>query len=885
MMFLATRVWSCFAWCMAATVLILCSWSKAQAAPRYEAFVGEPFGVGRVTVDVFRGEPTLPLSDERFTAIEENGRVVYPVLKQEPVRRILRRVLQIETPSKVTLYFLFRGDQPFDLSVFSPVEQAVRVKPQKDNSAHQRLLAEWWQQYAGRWRRLLRDPQFPPVAENFLVATLSRRLGLPLPQVTGGLLPWNKKKESVWDELLVSESHQLSIDREMLQRNGQPQPERHALPEPLTWSEPELAKNDLDKIDVEPMAQHVPQECFYLRFGTFTNYLWFRDLNAKWQGDLKNMILRRGIDREASRRIQQQLSLRETLLAKVLGPQVIADVAIVGLDPYLEQGAAIGILFQAKSNQLLAGDLMSKRREALAKFASATESTVPIAGHDVSLIATPDGQVRSYYAQDGDFHLVSTSRTLVERFLQAGQGGRSLAKLASFRHARERLPLDRKDAVFAFASGEFFQNLCSPQVRIETRRRLQSVKESQLLELARLAAAAEGRPNATRAELIDAHILPTAFASRYDGSQLEETHEGSLDTLRGAPGYFVPVADMQVTEVTTDEAAAYRRFTERFRAEVGQMASIAAAIHRTPRQDSGGETMSIDLLLAPLGEMKLGSVAGMLSEPSNQQLRPVEGDVMAMQAVLDIPVPLAGGESQPHHLFGGLRDFRSPLAVRQGTLVPDATPTELIRGYLGAWPRPGLLEAILGPMRPSGNEPEQVGQQMWQAKQDDFFLLSFKPEVIQQVLPQLALEPAERPAQVRLRIDDLTGKQLAATVNALGYMRARETSVAASRLMNTLANQLHVPPDACRALAERLVDGKFVCALGGKYQLVESQPGMQVWTSSALPPRNRFLLTEVPEDFQLPLLTWFRGLQGDLKLADGSLTVHLEIEMTADAVP
>jgi len=885
MMFQPTRVWPIFASCVAAAMTIFCGCCDAQAAPRSEAYAGEPFGVGRVTIDVFRGEPTLPLSDERFTAIEENGRVVYSVLKEEPAKRILRRVLDIKTPSKVTLYFLFRGDQPFDLSVFSPVEQAVRIKPRRNDDAHRQLLDQWWRQYAGRWRRLLRNPRFPPVAENFLAATLSRRLGLQLPQTTGGLLPWNKKKESAWDELMVSESHQLSVDRDMLRHDSEPQPQRQALPEPLSWSKPGLTENGLNEIDVEPIAQHVPQECFYLRFGTFTNYLWFRDLNAKWQGDLKNMILRRGIDRGASRRIQQQLSLRETLLAKVLGPQVIADVAIVGLDPYLQHGAAIGILFQAKNNQLLANDLTSKRREALEKFAHATESTVQIADQDVSLIATPNGQVRSFYAQDGDFHLVTTSRTLVQRFFRAGQGERPLAELTNFRHARKQLPLERGDAVFAFASAEFFQNLCSPHHRIETRRRLQSARESQLLEIARLAAAAEGQPNATRAELIDAHILPTGFASRADGSQLEETDHGALDSLRGSPGYFVPVADMQIEEITTDEAASYRRFAERFRSDVGQMSPIAAALHRSPREDGNGEKMTIDLLLAPLGEMKLGSMADMLGEPSDQQIQSVEGDVIAVQAVLDIPVPLSGGESQPHHLFGGLRDFRSPLAVQQGTLVPEGMPTEWVRGYLGAWPRAGLLEAILGPMRPSGNEPEQVGQAMWQAKQDEFFLLSFKPEVIQQVLPQLAFEPAERSAQVRLRIDDFTGKQLAATVNALGYMRTRETSVAASRLMNTLANQLHVSPDACRALAERLVDGQFVCALGGEYQLVESQPGVRVWTSSALTPQNRFLLAEVPEDFQLPFLTWFRGLRGDLKLADGSLSAHIEIEMTADAVP
>ena len=129
------------------------------------AYLGEPFGVGRVTIDVFRGEPSIPLSDERFTVWEESHRVMYPVLKAEPVKRVLRQLLSIDTPSRVTIYYLFQGGEPFDLSVFSPVEQAVRVKPTGDSAAHQRLLKEWWEQYADRWNRLRSDPEFPPVAQ------------------------------------------------------------------------------------------------------------------------------------------------------------------------------------------------------------------------------------------------------------------------------------------------------------------------------------------------------------------------------------------------------------------------------------------------------------------------------------------------------------------------------------------------------------------------------------------------------------------------------------------------------------------------------------------------------------------------------------------------
>ena len=266
-------------------------------------------------------------------------------------------------------------------------------------------------------------------------------------------------------------------------------------------------------------------------------------------------------------------------------------------------------------------------------------------------------------------------------------------------------------------------------------------------------------------------------------------------------------------------------------------------------------------------------------------MRPVLGNVASVEASLNLPVPLIGGENQPHLLFAGLRDFRSPLAVSQGRVVPGAARSELIRGYVGAWPRPGILQLLQGPAVPPGARPQPLGEQMWQAQADEFLLISFKPDVIEQVQPQLAFEPAERPAQLRLRIDDLTDKQITESISALGYMRARETSVAPSRLMNSLANLLQVPRPDCRALAERLLDATFICPLDGEYQLYETDQGLPIWSSTALPARNRSLLTEVPADFRLSILTWFRGLQADLCVADGELSAHGELKMSAAALP
>ena len=865
---------------LAATWIAACE--PALARVRVEAYAGQPFGVGKVTFDVRRDEPSIPLADERFTVQTADGRVLYPVLKAAPVKKLLRQILEIETPLSVTVYFLYQGDEPLVLNVYSPTGRTARVTPRSDARGHRRLMEEWWTSYRQRWQDLRRSAEFPPVVHNFTTATLARRLGKELPAPSRTLLSWADPQLTAWDAILTSEAYQLDFDRRLLlDRSAEPSAPA-SLPSAMPWPKLDIDVAELADVQVEPIAGHVPAECFYIRYGTFSNYLWFRDLNKKWQGDLANMVQRRGIDRAASKRIEQQLSLRQSALAKVLGPQVIEDVALIGLDPYVSSGAAVGILFQAKNNFLLGRDLTGQRQEALKTFSDAEESTVSIAGRDVSLIANPGRNVRSYYAVDGDFHFVTTSARLMERFLEAGQGERSLAKSPGFLLARKRLPVDRSDTIFAHIPSEFFRSLCSPAVWIENHRRLRSQREMKLLPMARWAAMAENGDELTVEELIAADLLPPGFGSRPDESSIVENDEGLSDSLRGHPGRFIPIADQQIESITEADAQQYRRFSDRFLQEVGRVPPITIAAQRLPRE--GGETMAARILIEPAEGFKMGKFAESLGPSSQERILPVEGDLAHFELVLERRFALLAPDDDPHHLFGALRDFLSPLVVNKDDLAP-ARATELVRGYLGAWPRPGILALLTGSNPLLEPEPQPLENNMFLAGRDDLMLLSFKPDVIAEVLPQLTRQQADRPAHVRLSIQDLTGTELSKLVDAFGYSRARETSVSGSRFMNSLANQLHVPRPLCQEVAEEIIDGKLVCALGGEYALVEPASGLPVWVSTALSDDNRFLLSEVPEDYRLPLLGWFRGLRGDAEVGDDAVTAHLEIDMDKSGVP
>ena len=94
-------------------------------------------------------------------------------MRQE-VGGILRGILN--RPPRTTLYFLFRGAEPLDLTIQAGKSIPLVVQPRNNPAAHRRLLQAWWRDYAAPRRLLQQKPDFPPQVETYLVSTLARRL-------------------------------------------------------------------------------------------------------------------------------------------------------------------------------------------------------------------------------------------------------------------------------------------------------------------------------------------------------------------------------------------------------------------------------------------------------------------------------------------------------------------------------------------------------------------------------------------------------------------------------------------------------------------------------------------------------------------------------------
>ncbi|MBW8884640.1 MAG: hypothetical protein JF612_07655 [Planctomycetia bacterium] len=161
--------------------LFLVAGRTAEGRVEGEALLGRPFGVAQVSITGL----DVAIDVNRVAIEEKNGRALYPAATQGVFGRLIGQILggPTERPAAgVTIYFLFRGEQPLELTVYTPQPVSVVVQPRADNARRfDRDLATWWRHYNSFWRNERADDNQPPIVATYLTSMLSQRLGLDPP--------------------------------------------------------------------------------------------------------------------------------------------------------------------------------------------------------------------------------------------------------------------------------------------------------------------------------------------------------------------------------------------------------------------------------------------------------------------------------------------------------------------------------------------------------------------------------------------------------------------------------------------------------------------------------------------------------------------------------
>ena len=794
--------------------------------------------------------------------------------------------------------FLFTGEAPLRLQLSDPsgVIGQYEIKPQTSAQDHAVGMSAWWSGFQAHAKMMIEQAKYPPRVESYLVAMLSGRTGAPLP-------PWFVRQDQP-DDLLLNTLKYLSgspsVTNEIFRRtaaglghDNQPQgPElsqqaNQPLPQPPNWRQAP-PPNLPNQIEIEPIATRVPPECYYLRFGSFENYLWFADLSKEYGGDIGRMVSLSVVKNLGTRLFEEQIAVELNQMTRMFGPTVVTDQAVIGTDIFTNDGASMGVLIQSANAFLLRSSMNSERKAKANADDEATLKDVQIAGKTVSFLSTPDHRLRSFMAEDDGYFFITNSETLVKRFFEVGDDKKSLASTDQFRLSRTLVPESRKDTIFAYFPTEMLQGLLAPKTMIELRRRIAAQSDVALVYLARQMARAEGLvpPSADGPlgleTLIENGYLPISFGTRADGSGVFGVGDDVVDTMRGARGHFLPIADVQIDRVTPEEAAWYRQIADQYSRAFPQLDPLILAIKRS---DVAGhpqlEQLSIHAEIAPLVPDKYGKISKQLGPPTRVKFSAAPDDLVSVQA--HVASEALGPAT---HLFMGIKDSYPPMPEDFDGIFRTYMALRQLPAYLGAWPQPGALDRLplnLGKGRPIGGGMYRLIGGLYRYTDGGFSVLSFQQDVLRSTLPYLEATEAEDMATVRGRVGSLYGSQLEGWVNQLLYQRAAQASRNTARFLNLMVDTLHLPPDETLLFAEKIMGAPIQCGLGGEFEF-DSNTGRwfsTAWYGPAAPEL-------APKDYLSPLLIWFRGgnfsatQYSDRMLANIELVVARQQEVEAE---
>lgn len=873
---------------------------------------GQPFGV--LVVDV----PLPPDWDGRMPRVllsEQSGRLFYPVVEtlsseQRPggngqvalprlgrpgglidrVREALRPAAEKrQVPAAVRVLGLFRGNEPIKLSLSGDINQQITFAVDQFREVSQRQLFDlWWEAYAENAARVVSRDDAPKLLHYYLTSMLANRFGLPTvdldpPKSDEKSIDSNQPLETL--ELLTAiEPLREEIFQCVLRESWDSETEVPIPAEPL-WQAPRMPPVD-PKVTIEPIAGKIPAECFYLRFGSFNNYVWFQELADRFDGDLTQAVFLRGFNHESSARMERMLATKLTAVAKMFGDKLIADLALFGSDLYMKEGASVGVVFQASNPALLRTVIEAERRSVLAQNPDARLQDLVVDGVRVSLLSTPDNRLRSFLLIDEQYFLISTSQHLVERFIQIGRGEPSLASTIQFRAARSWMPEQNSYSVFGYFSPDFFHRLVSPHYQIELRRRLEAVAHLEIANIASLTASAEGEQADSLEQMKQLKLLPAWFDQRPDRSRVLRSGNCWIDALRGSRGSFLPIADVKITSVSPTEAAEYARLAEFYQRQWQHMDPILLGIRRFQGAEGVGETVAVEAHIAPFEPKKYGWLAEQLADPGPIEIQLPDDDAASIQLHVRGIFP---GES--YYLFGGVKDMSPPEPEDVQGLIKTLRALKAVPAYIGAWPKPGFVDQL--PLGLGGplSRPDPAGYSrmiggLWRWQDEQWSLLSFNRQILEGAIPQLATVPTSEQAQARAHIANLQGSQLAQWVNELWWERSWRASHGNAELLDTMYQQLKVPSDQCLAVTSELMDAQLQCPLGGEFIFEDNRisgdfPGWWKSTAWQAGSRNQSGKPVPPADYQAPWVGWFRGAKVQATQLPSSLSIvgvlHLDL--------
>jgi len=306
------------------------------------------------------------------------------------------------------------------------------------------------------------------------------------------------------------------------------------------------------KPKLDPLASILPHDQHAVIFPSYSSMLDVMNELNKQGTPLLRLSENRAESARSREKYSQQLCLPVDRLSEIIGPKLIASVAITGSDPFLRTGTSLTIIFQAKQKQTLLAALSLYRVEAQKKSPSAKLFQGKIPGFENSSfigLSSPDRSIRSYVSSFGNFVVVTNSIEQLIRIAKVvGEKETSLVSLLEYQFFRQRYPLTKKskEDAFLMITDATIRRWCGPEWRIAASRRTRAASV-----MAELQARHEnGSP-----------IKPTEYQElgevTFINGSVQSSQFGNLEFLKS-------VEELKIKMITPAEKMAYAFFRDRY---------------------------------------------------------------------------------------------------------------------------------------------------------------------------------------------------------------------------------------------------------------------------------------------------------------------------------
>ncbi|MHC4390251.1 MAG: hypothetical protein ACYS22_02920, partial [Planctomycetota bacterium] len=331
--------------------------------------------------------------------------------------------------------------------------------------------------------------------------------------------------------------------------------------------------------DTPALARMCPEDFYFMGFGSLTALTDTLDLFADYGGHLLRQTQRTARASDLGRRLKRQLVIETSGMLRPVYDKVVGEVAAVGSDLFLREGADLTLVFEVKEPALLKARFESFEDRARKRRPDLQETEGTHMGVRFRGLATEDREVSVYAAWlRPDLHLRSNSRVALERVIDAYFGvtpkGVKVSRLGDtdeLRYMRTLMPAgEHGEDGFVYLSDAFIRKLVGPVQKITEVRRLRCYNHLRMIGHAALLHRVEhGRAAESIARLTEAGVAPGRFGEELlscpgGGAYSLTEAGGGTCSVHGHARFLTPCIEIAAEQVTPREAAGYERFVREY---------------------------------------------------------------------------------------------------------------------------------------------------------------------------------------------------------------------------------------------------------------------------------------------------------------------------------